>query len=283
MYSIALIALALAVVMAVGLIVGVRVLGLVFGGSSMILGAPKFKILKPTGDMGSHFAFSFSTSDSTRFDKLKIRMFNPFGKPSMIELASPFDSASGEFAREVVLGPALEELKKMKGLSKSQVLAEISSTKKGITHQYEFVGTDFVDQISSAKTTATDFNSGIAVEKKAPIKFGVVHRNMIADTVPGKGPQLKIAVNPEFAAELQGSATGAADAGAPAKENYAVSKVWIEPGCIVCDACESIYPEVFEVLADTCIIRPNAPLDNGLLIEEAAEACPVEVIKFNRA
>ncbi|ATH09516.1 hypothetical protein BIY24_08700 [Halobacteriovorax marinus] len=57
----------------------------------------------------------------------------------------------------------------------------------------------------------------------------------------------------------------------------------MEPGCIVCDACEAIYPEVFEVTDDTCIIRPGAPLDNGVLVEEAAEACPVEVIKFTKA
>ncbi|MCB9091049.1 MAG: ferredoxin [Halobacteriovoraceae bacterium] len=79
-----------------------------------------------------------------------------------------------------------------------------------------------------------------------------------------------------------GGAAGAAAGGAPA-ENFAVSKVWIAPGCIVCNACEDIYPEVFDVQADTCIIRPNAPLDNGLKIQEAAEACPVEVIKFDKA
>ena len=46
---------------------------------------------------------------------------------------------------------------------------------------------------------------------------------------------------------------------------------------------EGIYPEVFEVTDTTCLIRPNAPLDDGLRIEESAEACPVEVIKFTRA
>lgn len=37
-----------------------------------------------------------------------------------------------------------------------------------------------------------------------------------------------------------------------------VTKVWIAPGCIVCDSCENDCPEVFEVLEDTCIIRPPA-------------------------
>lgn len=90
---------------------------------------------------------------------------------------------------------------------------------------------------------------------------------------------MKIASNPAFAGEF---AAGGAGAGAPAVENFSVSKVWIEPGCIVCDACEDIYPEVFEVTADTCIIRAEAPLNDGLKIQEAAEACPVEVIKFNK-
>ena len=66
-------------------------------------------------------------------------------------------------------------------------------------------------------------------------------------------------------------------------ENFAVSKVWIDPGCIVCDACEGIFPEVFEVTEDTCLIRPDAPMNDGLRIEEAAEACPVEVIKYTKA
>ncbi len=66
-----------------------------------------------------------------------------------------------------------------------------------------------------------------------------------------------------------------------------VTKVWIEPGCIVCDACETACPEVFEVLHDdeTCVIRPEAldieftkPLSDQ--IGEAAEECPVDVIKF---
>ncbi len=67
-----------------------------------------------------------------------------------------------------------------------------------------------------------------------------------------------------------------------------VTKVWIAPGCIVCDACETTCPEVFEVQHDneTCVIRPAAldaeftkPLTKT--IKEAAEECPVDVIKFD--
>jgi cytochrome b6-f complex iron-sulfur subunit len=65
-----------------------------------------------------------------------------------------------------------------------------------------------------------------------------------------------------------------------------ITKVWIAPGCIVCDSCENDCPEVFEVQEATCIIRPPAmqadflkPLTPSIIT--AAEGCPVEVIKFD--
>ncbi len=64
-----------------------------------------------------------------------------------------------------------------------------------------------------------------------------------------------------------------------------VTKVWIEDGCIVCDACETAAPDVFEVLEETCVIRPEA-MAAGFTkprteeISDAAEECPVDVIKF---
>ena len=63
--------------------------------------------------------------------------------------------------------------------------------------------------------------------------------------------------------------------------NFDVKKVWIEPGCIVCDACETIIPEAFDVQDATCVVRAGAPLTDGLRIQEG-EACPVEVIKFEK-
>jgi cytochrome b6-f complex iron-sulfur subunit len=65
----------------------------------------------------------------------------------------------------------------------------------------------------------------------------------------------------------------------------AVTKVWIEPGCIVCDACETAAPAVFQVTDDTCVIRPEAlnpaflkPLSAAIM--DAASECPVDVIKY---
>ena len=78
-----------------------------------------------------------------------------------------------------------------------------------------------------------------------------------------------------------------------------VAKVWIDEDCITCDACQDICPEVFEVTDDSSFIlaavRTDGNFDRnvggsplvgtlgaelGDIIIEAAEACPVEVIKY---
>ncbi|HYE04956.1 MAG TPA: ferredoxin [Planctomycetota bacterium] len=83
----------------------------------------------------------------------------------------------------------------------------------------------------------------------------------------------------------------------------AIKRVWIEEGCIVCNACETTCPEVFNVTEDSCNIRAEVRVDGAQTtnlterselagaygadladqIEEAAEGCPVEVIKFEKA
>src|SRR3954454_22702137 len=70
-----------------------------------------------------------------------------------------------------------------------------------------------------------------------------------------------------------------------AETHQIITKVWIAPGCIVCDACENDCPEVFDVTETTCLIRPPAqspdflqPLTPSIIV--AMEGCPVEVIKI---
>jgi NADH-quinone oxidoreductase subunit C len=91
----------------------------------------------------------------------------------------------------------------------------------------------------------------------------------------------------------------APEAGKPA-DKPRITKVWIEEGCIVCNACEADSPEVFRVTETTCMIKPGVRLDgketenraekNGLKPEDgqrlmesiiqAAKGCPVNVIKY---
>ena len=83
----------------------------------------------------------------------------------------------------------------------------------------------------------------------------------------------------------------------------AITKVWIEEGCIVCNACEAECPEVFHVTDSSCNINGSVREDgvdsenrdemsalsgsNGTdleaAIEDAIAGCPVEVIKIEKA
>ncbi len=80
-----------------------------------------------------------------------------------------------------------------------------------------------------------------------------------------------------------------------------ITKVWIEDGCIVCNACEAECPDVFHVTADSCHIKADSRVDGkedenraakaalkgdlGLeqfaKIVAAAAGCPVNVIKYD--
>jgi ferredoxin len=60
----------------------------------------------------------------------------------------------------------------------------------------------------------------------------------------------------------------------------AITKVWIEEGCTACGLCEEICPEVFKVEDEATVIEGVNYSDYEEGIREAAENCPVEVIKF---
>ncbi len=65
----------------------------------------------------------------------------------------------------------------------------------------------------------------------------------------------------------------------------AITKVWIEEGCTACGLCEDIAPEVFELGdREEAIVKPDADLSSFEdEIKEAAESCPVEVIKIEES
>ncbi|MFA4853452.1 MAG: ferredoxin [Bacteroidales bacterium] len=60
----------------------------------------------------------------------------------------------------------------------------------------------------------------------------------------------------------------------------AIKKVWIEEGCTVCGLCEDICPEVFKLKDEATVIEGVNYSDYEEKIKEAAESCPVEVIKY---
>jgi ferredoxin len=60
----------------------------------------------------------------------------------------------------------------------------------------------------------------------------------------------------------------------------AIKKVTIEPGCISCGMCADICPPVFEMPDEAHVIEGADFKANEDGIKEAAESCPVEIIKF---
>ena len=83
----------------------------------------------------------------------------------------------------------------------------------------------------------------------------------------------------------------------------AITKVWIEEGCIVCNACEAECPDVFHVTDTSCNINGSVRKDGvdsenreemselnddvqeslADSIVAAAAGCPVEVIKYEQS
>jgi len=60
----------------------------------------------------------------------------------------------------------------------------------------------------------------------------------------------------------------------------AIKKVWIENGCTSCGMCESICPEIFTVEDEAIVNQGVNYAEFSDQIKEAADSCPVEVIKY---
>lgn len=59
-----------------------------------------------------------------------------------------------------------------------------------------------------------------------------------------------------------------------------IKKVWIERGCVSSGDCVIICPDVFE-LETQAIVKNGADFElNRFCIEEAADNCPADVIRF---
>ena len=264
------------------LVAAFGLLALLNGALDFFFAGPRIVLLKSREEGGLAFALEGGgRGGAARFDTLTVRLFNPFGSPTQREVSAGFEpAAGGSFARDVPLGPGLAELLGAEGFGKATVAVQVKAGREGVLHSFEMRGREFQRRLEAATLTATDY-AGAREGGPAPPYLRAPPREFI-EPPGGAGKVLKIPDNPAFP-DFLGLGAAAAGAEASPGDNFQVKKVWIDPGCIVCDACEGIYPEVFEVRDDTCVIRPDAPLDNGALIEEAADACPVEVIKFERA
>ena len=276
--------MAIAIILSVGLLVSVVAFNFLTGSFEFFFGRPRLDFLKSRkGANGFAFGFKWNkVKEPASFDVVKIALFNPFGSPTQIEITRNFAGQASTFSQDLDLGEKMGDLldvisgdKKVDGT----VMLELSSSKEGITHQYNMTAEKFLKRSKDSMLTSEEYDEKYTGNAPKPL-YQTTKRSFVADPMPeSSGRKLKIASNPEFTGEFAGEGGGSEGVGV---ENFPITKVWIEPGCIVCDACETIFPEVFEVQDNTCIIRPDAPLTDGLRVQEAAEACPVEVIKFNK-
>lgn len=61
-----------------------------------------------------------------------------------------------------------------------------------------------------------------------------------------------------------------------------MKQVWVDDTCVGCGSCVEICPEVFELEGELAKIKKGADLSLDNKIIEAAEACPVEAIHYEK-
>ena len=61
-----------------------------------------------------------------------------------------------------------------------------------------------------------------------------------------------------------------------------MTKVWVDDECIACGTCVDLCPDVFEMEGEIAEVKKGADLSLDDAITEAAEACPVEAIHYER-
>jgi ferredoxin len=61
-----------------------------------------------------------------------------------------------------------------------------------------------------------------------------------------------------------------------------MKQVLIEDSCVGCGSCVEICPEVFELDGEAAVVKRDADLSLNKKIVEAAEACPVEAIFYEK-
>ena len=286
--STSIIAMQMAILLAVGFVGIIGLSSLLLGFFNRYVDKAKLDFLKPIEKNSFGFILNWNAAREPMIvDYLKLNLFNPNGTPTRLEIYKSFKGFAEPTPCEISLGSEFLTFLAAKGFEKSLVEIELGSSKEGINFKFDYSGQSFKKLWQSTSKSVADYLK-MSVTVQSNIPYDVPVKSFISEpqnnVVESVNADLVIAVNPAFQALFSGgggTSGGAAGAGA-ALVNFAVSKVWIEPGCIVCNACEDIYPEVFDVQADTCIVKPNPPLTDGLKIQEAAEGCPVEVIKFTK-
>lgn len=157
--STSLIAMGVAAFLVINLVVGLAALSLLFGTFETLFGKPKLTLLR-SSKSGNMFAFGFkwnSAKEPAALDTIRLRLFNPFGNPTQVEVSKPFDPKSTSFAVEVDMGPGFIELLGAKGFDHAMVQVEVSSTRDGVVFQFDMKGPKFKTLIFDASQTVAEY------------------------------------------------------------------------------------------------------------------------------
>lgn len=120
------------------------------GRLSFVFKKPRLTFNKSSHGLGG-FAFHFGVKGSSpvRYDRFKIRHFNPFGTPSQNEILKPFSIKQGPFAQDIDLAEGLKEILAAQSAERSTVQIEISSSQDGVAYQYDYNWKKFKKKLSA--------------------------------------------------------------------------------------------------------------------------------------
>ena len=171
--NVILLSMAIAILLSLGLVISLGGLSLLSGTMEFFFGGPKVEFLKSTlGDTG--FAFGFKWNDEkepAKYDQVKVRLFNPFGEPTQVEVSKQFPPQGKTFAVDLDFGVGLQTFLKAKGFETALIQIEVSSTKTGICHQQDIKGKAFLKKLKTAQLTKSEFEEKYQEVKKKPFYF----------------------------------------------------------------------------------------------------------------
>lgn len=161
-----LVALIIASLITVGLIVQLGVISLLIGAFYFLFGKKRFEILNSKlGPSGFAFGFSWNSArEPAKINKIQIRLFNPFGSPTQVEVTKEFDVKTDDFAIDLDLGPSYTTLLSAEGFDKARVEVTLFS-RDSVSHHFEMKAFDFKSKLEDAKMTTDQWIEEISQEK----------------------------------------------------------------------------------------------------------------------
>ncbi len=153
------------------------------------------------------------------------------------------------------------------------------------THEYENATYNRVAQVidwTLPENKVTNPNAKPKTEKPAAPK--PAPKPAAAPAPAGAATAAAVAPAPATGNDLDGNVVESGVGGkASNPDRGTVDKVWIIPGCIVCDLCEDTISEVFHVTETTSVVQMEGQArwpEWSEQIVDAALGCPVNVIKY---